>query len=151
MRLSSTSMRSSQAPSEAAAHDSAPKIEGGIQRSIQVPVCRAKRRHHILQMQLMTVNRRLCLSGDPSFLETPRPIPTRPELPALDPSRSQTTLFHVIFPLGVCHLGVFRKDARSLLQDGISSAVVLTCLACSDSLATRSLSDPDRQPEDHGR
>ena len=64
-----TSMRSSQAPSEAAAHGRAPKIEGGIQRPIQMPVCRAIRRLHILQTQLMTVSGRL--SGDPSFLGLP--------------------------------------------------------------------------------
>ena len=47
----------------------APKIEGGIQRSIQMPVCRAIRRPHVLQMQLMTVSGRL--SRDPSFSGMP--------------------------------------------------------------------------------
>ena len=45
------------------------KIEGGIQRSIHMPMCLATRRLLILQMQPLTVSGRL--SGDPPFLRIP--------------------------------------------------------------------------------
>ena len=51
----------------------------------------------------------------------------------LKPLSKDTRTFHNLgeFPLGDSRLGVFRKDARNLLQYRVSSVGVIACLACS--------------------